>query len=426
MTQTHRCALDAAGIYAIVALAHDCPTCAITEDEPPECYPPELKQQGQSVIQAFSKYPNTLAFSAGNEVNHFAPPDRPEWNAPCQKKYIRDMREYVDNCAVTENSRRIPIGLVSADNDREAIASYYNCQSNQKDKYESAEWYGLNSYVNCDSNATKFSEALGFKDLLDSFAAMNYSIPVVLTEFGCLSETFPTINGYEGQRNFQQANWLLTEKSLRDQFSGGFAFEYSLESANAQIPYPFKTFGKQNYGVGYFAPKDCDDIETPCTYRPFPAFDNLKNAYNVSETIIASTQDSFQVPPSRQGRSKCPDEFPPLGSYDWSAVDHTRNLRCPPIKHWRPFSCPAKPSGESMTIQSLQHAFAMIWLTFLSLFLLILAVRQCRRYTTVPKLLTVPQDGDSLSSDESAGLLSMKSYQRGADYQAIDSDSSSI
>ena len=83
------CALNAAGIYVIVALARDCPTCAVTKDEAPDCYPKELKIQGQEVINEFAKYSNTLGVSAGNEVNHFVPDNNPEWNGPCQKKFLR-------------------------------------------------------------------------------------------------------------------------------------------------------------------------------------------------------------------------------------------------------------------------------------------------------------------------------------------------
>lgn len=114
--------MNAAGIYVIIALAHACPTCAVTGDASPDCYPPELKTQGQQVINAFAKYSNTLAFSAGNEVNHFAPLDHAEWNAPCQKKFLRDMRAYLDSCS---DLRKVPIGLVSADTERKALAKYY-------------------------------------------------------------------------------------------------------------------------------------------------------------------------------------------------------------------------------------------------------------------------------------------------------------
>ena len=52
------CQMNAAGIYVLVSLAIDCPTCAITRDEAPDCYPRQLKTQGEAVINAFAKYPN--------------------------------------------------------------------------------------------------------------------------------------------------------------------------------------------------------------------------------------------------------------------------------------------------------------------------------------------------------------------------------
>lgn len=240
--------MEEAGIYVIVALAQA--ECAITADKYPECYPPELKLQGQHVIEVFSKYSNTLAFSAGNEVNHFTPLNQEEWNAPCQKKFIRDMRKFIDQC---EGIRRIPVGLVSADNARDDMAHYYNCHSSKRkhDPLETAEWYGLNTYVFCDGNATEYEQAKGLKLLQKSFASYNYSIPSVLTEFGCLSDSFDTVDKVEGQRNFYQAQWMLDQESMRDTFAGGFAFEYSIEKANAggESPYPFNKFGKQNYGA---------------------------------------------------------------------------------------------------------------------------------------------------------------------------------
>ncbi len=230
------CALNAAGIYAIVALATgatNCPTCAITKSEAPNCYHSDLKIRGQAIIKEFSKYTNTLAFSAGNEVNHYVPGSEYQWNAPCLKKFVKDMRAYVDRC---EHVRHVPIGLIMADSGRDENTLYYNCQGNSDDNLEHAEWYGINTYVYCNGTADKFDEAVGFRDLSLSFESYNYSIPVLLTEFGCLSKTFPTIDGYQGQRNFNQAKWLGLP-SVQDDFAGGLAFEYSLESANAHTPF---------------------------------------------------------------------------------------------------------------------------------------------------------------------------------------------
>ena len=237
------CALNAAGIYVLVELASgSCPKCAILSSEAPACYPSGLKIRGQAIIKEFSKYSNTLAFSAGNEVNHFVPLGKPpQWNAPCLKKFVRDMRAYVSRC---DHIRHVPVGLIMADSDRDENTMYYNCQSNEKDDLEYAEWYGLNTYVYCNGSADTFDQAKGFKYLSMSFESYDYSIPVLLTEYGCLSKTFPTIDGYEGQRSFNQAKWLGLE-AVQNDFAGGLAFEYSIERANAQTP--FVSTGRAEY-----------------------------------------------------------------------------------------------------------------------------------------------------------------------------------
>jgi 1,3-beta-glucanosyltransferase GAS5 len=412
----------------------------VTRDSAPDCYPVELKTQGQAVINAFAKYPNTLAFSAGNEVNHYAPNGMPEWNGPCQKKFLRDMREYIDSC---EHLRKVPIGLVSADNEREETAEYYNCQSDPTDKYEAADWYGINSYVFCDGNATSYTEALGLKYLEESFHSINYSIPVVLTEFGCLSESFPDVDGYESQRNFLSAKWLLEEPSLREQFSGGVAFEYSIEMENAKTesPYPFHKFGHQNYGVGYFGPEHCNDINIPCTYHPTPAYHMLKERYAEAKPAFSERINKFKVDPYRTKRSQCPSRFPALYDFIWEA-DSVDSIFCPAAGSDSNFVCPAGkpkihavPADEFAKKQSPQHhSHPFVWILMALLIGALMALLYTqKRSRRVSKWLAFPaakkqynDDDSSSDSDESAGLLSMKSYQKdGAEYQAIDSDSSS-
>ena len=263
-------ALNEAGIYALVAVTAACPTCAVTRAYPPECYPNDLKARGQGVINEFVMYNNTLAISTGNEVNLFTPIGQPQVNAPCQKKFLRDMREYLAGCP---HLRQVPIGLVSADYFRGAFANYYNCQENPNDPYEFAEWYGLNSYVFCNGNVSHFDKAPGFIYLAQSFQSYDYSIPVMLTEFGCLSPTFKTIDGYQAQRNFLQAKWLITEDTMRDQFVGGFAFEYSMEAANAG-GYPFKVYAGANWGIGKFL-YDSACCEIFCVSLSYPLLDRI-------------------------------------------------------------------------------------------------------------------------------------------------------
>ncbi|POM75175.1 Glycoside hydrolase, partial [Phytophthora palmivora] len=124
------CALRAKGMYALIDFAASCLNCAITKQAYPACYPADLKTRGEMIILAFAKYDNVLAFSAGNEVNNEVAADA-TINAPCQKKFIRDMRAFVGNCP---SIRKIPVGVVLADpdlskNNRELNAKYYNCRT---------------------------------------------------------------------------------------------------------------------------------------------------------------------------------------------------------------------------------------------------------------------------------------------------------
>jgi 1,3-beta-glucanosyltransferase GAS5 len=388
------CAMEEAGIYVMVALAHDCPTCAVTKEEAPHCYPPELKEQGMAVIREFSRYPNTLAFSAGNEVNHFVPIGRPQWNAPCQKKFIADMRRYIASCSDGNNitgidygvgaMRKIPVGLVLADTDRRDNAMYYNCldekRSNATSSNEAtttqqhealrggdddhnnydlegvhefgfAEFYGINTYVDCNGTATTYDEFLGLNTLQEDFSSYNYSVPVLMTEFGCLSDTFPTVDGYEGQRSFLEARFLLERPELRDVFSGGFAFEYSTEAENAkaQSPFPFKKFGKQNYGLGYFSPENCDDINKPCGYKPFPSSKSLLDAFDPSRIANRTSISEYDPPTHRTGRSECPSSFPSIYSFTWKADTDISLNQCPNQEELRSYACPI-PSSQYIRV----------------------------------------------------------------------------
>eukprot|EP00549_Striatella_unipunctata_P001117 CAMPEP_0118688982 /NCGR_PEP_ID=MMETSP0800-20121206/9221_1 /TAXON_ID=210618 ORGANISM="Striatella unipunctata, Strain CCMP2910" /NCGR_SAMPLE_ID=MMETSP0800 /ASSEMBLY_ACC=CAM_ASM_000638 /LENGTH=518 /DNA_ID=CAMNT_0006586299 /DNA_START=80 /DNA_END=1636 /DNA_ORIENTATION=+ len=344
-------AMNEAGIYVMVEVASDCPTCAVTRDKAPTCYPNELKERGMMVIREFSRYNNTLAFSTGNEVNHFAPPHRPEWNGPCQKKFLADMRKFMKeissgneavlNAPHSDAHRRIPIGLIVADSDREVNAAYYNCEEGDE---TSAEWYGINSYVFCDGANRDYNGATGLKNLQQFFENLNLKVPVVMTEFGCLSRTFPTMDGYEGQRSFLQAQYLFTEPEMQSQFAGAFAFEFSTEYVNAapSSPYPFKKLGGQNYGVGYFSPENCDDITISCVFNPLPCFDNLKRAYeynaNLNTPIFVPDEGRNGTVPS------CPSQFPPIDTFSW----------------------PSDRGGDSLTVLAIVFLLVVTWVLLLT------------------------------------------------------------
>ncbi|KAL8003804.1 putative glucanosyltransferase, glycoside hydrolase superfamily [Plasmopara halstedii] len=333
------CALQTKGIYVIVDLGANCEGCEITPDAAPACYPASYKMRGEKIIKQFARYDNVMAFSGGNEINHRTGGNPWTWNAPCQKKFIRDMRAFIQACP---SLRKIPVGLVVADTNRDENAQYYNCRTDEGDELENAQWYGINTYVHCDDISDP-SKATGFNMLRDSFKSYDYSIPVVLTEFGCVSISFPTINGYEAQRTFHDAVFMnMPEYS--DYFAGGVAFEYSTENANSMSTssYPFKTYGPQNYGLGYFSPKDCTDAGTNCTYERFPNFDYLQKAYKSYDGSGQPTLGTYTIPHSHSETSACPENSPILNDFKWEG-DSAPNESCP-VEEDAHYQCPLTPS----------------------------------------------------------------------------------
>lgn len=306
-----------------------CTDCAVTGEAAPTCYQPGLKKRGQEIIHHFAKYSNVLGFSAGNEVNHVV--SNPETNAPCLKKFLRDMRAYVAGCS---KMRQIPIGVVIADSNRDANTLYYNCRSDASDTLENAEWFGINVYQHCDGQATDINNLPGFNALRNDFQRYKYSIPAMLTEYGCLNPSFPTVDGYAAQRSFLQAKTLF-EPPFREQFAGGFVFEYSTELINSESTsdYPFTAFGPQNYGVGYLSPKTCNDIDVNCTFIRMPNFDSLSEAYGSVSITGEATMENFTPDAARTSPTTCPSQFPALSTFTW-ASDAEPYIVCPNRVAW--------------------------------------------------------------------------------------------
>ncbi|KAL4105620.1 hypothetical protein PRIC1_003680 [Phytophthora ramorum] len=341
------CALRAKGMYALVDLAASCPNCAITKDAYPACYPAALEARGEQIILAFAKYDNVLAFSAGNEVNQVVGADATV-NAPCQKKFIRDMRAFIGTCS---SIRKIPVGVVLADpnldkNNRELNAKYYNCLTDPTDKYENAEWYGLNAYQYCDNTQKTLADAQSFLQLQTDFASYKMTIPVMLTEYGCLNKGFPTEKGYEAQRTWLQAGWLYSS-DFRKVFSGGFVFEYSTENGNSKLSdpasgFPFTSYGPQNYGLGYFSPANCDHNTTKCTYVPMPNYDNLATQYKAVSISSETSMSVFTPGTDRTTFPACPTGFPKLSAASWPS-DERASSGCPTAL--QSFTCSGQQSS---------------------------------------------------------------------------------
>jgi hypothetical protein len=312
------CALREAGIYVIIGLLADCEDCGIGFNQAPSCYPATLKDRGQRIIHTFSYYDNVLAFSAGNEAGLYAVDRETALNAPCQKQFLRDMRAYILGCRLSRGMRSIPVGLVTIDIDRGLNALYYACRTNSGDRLENAEWYGLNTYLHCDTNAVAIDELAGYIALKADFQNYDLPIPVVIAEFGC-RERFPKIGQFEAQRTWLQMD-AIYNPDYTQVFAGGVVFEYSAEklqvdASDQDKTWPYYEFMKLQYGVGYYSPVDCNHQDIPCTYNPYPEFDLLADKF---ATIDASFVPSFDdyIPPSLL-IPDCPAGIAAVGDFEW-------------------------------------------------------------------------------------------------------------
>ena len=313
------CALQAAGIYVIVGLLADCENCAVGIEPAPTCYPERLKNRGQWIINVFSKYTNTLAFSAGNEATIFAAEATD--NAPCQKKFLRDMRAFIQKCRKVPASilpRDIPVGMVNWDYQRDEQTLYFNCRTNSSDIYEEAEWYGLNAYHHCNQNVKTVEELEGWQKLREDFTRYNLPSPVIFAEYGCRGY-FPSIGEFQAQRDWLQVDALYSP-AFTDVFAGGVVFEYSAEKRQAdgsrqQTPWPYYAYTEYQFGVGYYAPVDCDHTSTYCEYNRYPEFDVLAAKYASVDVSFVPAVDDY-VPTGSV--PQCPvSEYRPVTDFIW-------------------------------------------------------------------------------------------------------------
>jgi hypothetical protein len=119
-------ALADEGIY--VVLDANNPKYSINRDDPHGSYNAVYLQSVFATIDAFAKYPNTMAFFSGNEVIH------DHLNTTRSAKYVkattRDMRAYIK----ARGYRPILVGYSAADvtTNRMQTAAYFNCGSDEE------------------------------------------------------------------------------------------------------------------------------------------------------------------------------------------------------------------------------------------------------------------------------------------------------
>ncbi|KAJ1938063.1 40S ribosomal protein S27, partial [Linderina macrospora] len=193
--------LEDAGIYLVLDMPS--PKYAINRAQP--YWDEELMGEWKKKVDVFSKYSNLLAWIAGNEVTN----DKDTTPASAfVKAAIRDMKAYIKS-----KGHSTPVGY--ADNDdmniRMNLIDYFNCG----DEAARADFYGINIYRWCGDKTT--FKTSGYEDVTKNMT--DYSIPSLLTEFGCNKvrpRTFPELKSLYGS-------------DMNTVFSGGIMYEYSEE-----------------------------------------------------------------------------------------------------------------------------------------------------------------------------------------------------
>jgi len=159
-----------------------------------------------ATIDAFSQYSNLLLFFSGNEVINA----RNNTNAaPYIKAVTRDMKNYIR----AQAPRAIPVGYSSADvaENIESQALYFACGD---DEIARSDFFAFNDYSWCDPSSYEQS---GWKTKVETYS--NYSLPLFLSEFGCITNT----------REWNEIGALYDAK-MTVAYSGGLAYEYTLEA----------------------------------------------------------------------------------------------------------------------------------------------------------------------------------------------------
>lgn len=194
--------LAQAGIY--LALDVNTPKYSLNRGDPAPSYNAAYLQSLFATIDAFANYDNTLLFFSGNEVINA---DNNTNCAPYVKAVTRDMKQYIGS----RGYRQIPVGYSAADveSNRYEMASYMNCGTDD----QRSDFFAFNDYSWCDPSSYTQS---GWNQKVQQYS--NYSIPLFLSEYGCITNT----------RTFQEVGALYGSQ-MTPVYSGGLVYEYSEE-----------------------------------------------------------------------------------------------------------------------------------------------------------------------------------------------------
>jgi hypothetical protein len=152
---------NAAGIYMIIDVNSPLPGESINRVEPWTSYNSDYLTRVFGIIENFKAFPNTLAFFSANEVMNDLT------TAQYNPQYIRAVQRDLKNYIAKHSSRKIPVGYSAADVREILEDTWAYLQCNHDDDQSSSDFFGLNSYSWCGSDAT--FQTSGYVDLVTMF-----------------------------------------------------------------------------------------------------------------------------------------------------------------------------------------------------------------------------------------------------------------
>lgn len=203
--------LALAGIYLVLDVNSPQPARHLNRYEPWSTYNADYLKNVFKVVDQFGGYNNTLGFFAGNEIvnDKVSAKNSPRF----VKAMVRDIKQYID----ANLDRKIPVGYSAADDldYRISMSQYLECVD--ESPYDSADFYGVNSYQWC-GDQTFYSSR--YDVLVDDYS--DYTRPVFLSEYGC-NEVTP--------RMFSEVQAIYSDDMV-GVFSGGLVYEFTQEPNN--------------------------------------------------------------------------------------------------------------------------------------------------------------------------------------------------
>lgn len=136
--------MASAGIYLVLDVNSPLPGQHLNRYEPWTTYTTSYLEHVFKVVDVFSKYNNTLAFFAGNEVVNDKRSARN--SPPYVKQLISDMKQYMSK----HSPRTVPVGYSAADDldYRVSLSKYLECE-HEDFPNGSVDFYGVNTYQWC-------------------------------------------------------------------------------------------------------------------------------------------------------------------------------------------------------------------------------------------------------------------------------------